>query len=90
MAKSVTVGDKYSQEEVDRALRMLERQREQSKKWRERMQTPEAKEKQRINNLRRRITNQLLLAKAKKQGITVSSAELEAALKAAGASKAKK
>jgi len=82
MAKQVVVSDKYSQEDVEKALKALERQREQSKKWRERMQSPEAKAKQKESNLRRRIGNQLLLAKAKKSGITVTAAEIEAAVKA--------
>jgi len=83
MANEVQVGaKKYSPEEIERAVRALERQREQSKKWRERAQTPEAKEKAKKASTRRRVEQSLLLAKAKKAGITVSPAEIEAALKA--------
>jgi len=89
MADVVVGAKKYTEEEVTKALAALERQRAQSKKWRERLQSPEAKAKQQASNLRRRITNQLLLAKAKKNGITISSAEIETAVKALSASKKK-
>lgn len=81
MANEVQVGaKKYSQEEVERALNALQRQREQSKKWRERAQLPEAKEKAKAASARRRVETSILLAKAKKAGIVVTKAELDAAL----------
>jgi hypothetical protein len=83
MADVIVGAKKYSQEEVERAIAALQRTREQSKKWRERAQTPEAKAKASLAGTRRRIEQSLLLAKAKKQGITISKAELDAALAAA-------
>lgn len=81
MANEVQVGaKKYTPEEIERAVKALERQREQSKKWRERAQTPEAKAKAKLAGTRRRVEQSILLAKAKKAGITVSKEEVDKAI----------
>jgi len=84
MAEPVVVaGKKYTPEEVEKALLTLQKQKERQLAYRAKSQaTPEAKAKQKENNLRRRITNQLILLKAKQSGIVVTKEEVERALRA--------
>lgn len=85
MSKTVSVPDKYSQEDVARALKALERQKAQQAKWREKAKSPEHKAKQAESNLRRRVAQQLMLLKAKEKGITVTRDEIEKHLAAKAA-----
>ena len=74
---TVKVGGRVvDQEEVERALRLLENQKAQRAKAKERGQSPEAKEKSRMIALRARVRNQLMLQKAIKAGITVTDKEV--------------
>ena len=89
MANEVTIGaKKYTPEQIEQAVKALERSREQAKKWREKSQTPEAKAKSKLASTRRRIEQTLLIAKAKKQGIVVTKEELDRAVAAASAAPA--
>lgn len=78
MTKQVSIPDKYSAEDVARALQALERAKEQSKKWREKAKSPEYKAKAAVATSRRRAEQQLLMQKAKAAGITVTKSEVDA------------
>lgn len=70
-----------SQEEVTKALALLQRQREQQVKQRERIKNnPELKTKQADRAKRLRVKNSLLMKKALAAGITCSASEIDKAL----------
>ena len=72
----------YTDEEIQRALQLLEKTRQQRAKQRERLKNdPEAQEKRRLYARRQQIKNKLLLRKAKEAGITVSNEEIEMEMK---------
>ena len=75
----VTVGNKtVSQEEVEKALALLESQKQQRAKQRENIKNnPEAKAKADARALRLRVKNTILQRKAVAAGITVSDKEID-------------
>ena len=82
MSEVTVGGKKYSEEEIAKGLAALQRQRDQSKKWREKAKDPAYAAKAKAQSARRRVEQSLLIAKAKKQGITVSKDEVEKVLQA--------
>ena len=82
MSEVVVGGKKYSEEELAKGIAALQRQRDQSKKWREKAKDPAYAAKAKLSAARRRVEQTLLIAKAKKQGITVTKEEVEKALAA--------
>lgn len=77
MAKDVF--SQYSPEEIEKAIKLLERQKEQRKRQLERIKNdPVARERQRERALRRRVREKLLIQKALESGITVSEEEIDA------------
>lgn len=77
MAKDVF--SRYSPEEIEKAIKLLERQKEQRKRQLERIKNdPVARERQRERALRRRVREKLLIQKALESGITVSEEEIDA------------
>lgn len=86
MADVTVDGKKVSQEEVAKALALLEKTKEQRAKQRERNKNnPEASAKQKARATRQRVKTQLLLAKAVKAGITVTDKEIDDAIAKAAA-----
>lgn len=76
-------GTAASQEEIAKALELLRKTRDQRTKQLERMKNdPVAKAKAADRAKRVRIKAQLLVKKAMQAGITVTEAELDAAMKA--------
>lgn len=75
----VTVSEEYSQEDVDRALNMLEKQREYSRKYAEDLKNnPEKAARLRNKDRRRNAANAIVLAKARQQGIEATEDEINA------------
>ena len=89
MAEVTVQGKKYTEEEIAKGLAALQRQRDQSKKWREKAKSPEHKAKMRLASLRRRVAQTLLIAKAKAAGIKVTKEEVEKALAVSSGGKKK-
>lgn len=78
--KMVKVGGKeIAQSEIDKALALLEKQKEQRAKYAERnkQKTPEQVEKEKANYRRNAAKNRLLVKKAIAAGITVSEKEID-------------
>ena len=74
---------KASPEEIKEALELLERTKAQRAKQRDKVKNnPELKVKQAEASKRRRIKDQILIAKALKAGIQVTDAEVTTAMKA--------
>ena len=85
MGKQVIVPDKYTSDDVNQALAALERQKTRQAVEKEKRQSPEAKDKQKAYNLRKRIKEKILLKKAEAAGIKITDEEVSAAiLKRAG------
>lgn len=79
-------GKEVPQSEVTKALALLEKQKLQRAKQAEKNKNnPEVIAKRKEYSERQRITNRLILEKAVKAGITVSPAEVDAAIKAKAA-----
>jgi len=79
--RTVKVDSKYTQADVEAALRKLEQARAAQARQRERMKTPEAKAAQRERNMRKRVRDMLLIQKAKEAGIVVTPEEVERIVK---------
>lgn len=78
-------GKEVPQSEVTKALALLEKQKLQRAKQAEKSNNPEVIAKRKEYSERQRITHRLILEKAVKAGITVSPAEVDAAIKAKAA-----
>lgn len=65
-----------SQEDIERGLKLLQQQREQRAKAKERGQSPEQKAKSAAIALRARVRQKLMIQKAMAAGIIVSDAEV--------------
>ena len=78
MSTDLNIGGKtVSQEEVEKALALLESQKQQRAKQRESLKNnPEAKAKADARALRLRVKNSILQKKAVAAGITVSDLEI--------------
>lgn len=82
---------KASKEDIAKGLAMLQRAKEQRAKQQERIKNdPAAKAKAAERSLRLRLKNTLLLNKAKKSGIVITDAEVEAEIKRLSAAAASK
>ena len=80
----VAIPKGLSQEELDKALNLLNRNKaaqERAKEKRKTM-TPEEREVQKARGRKQAIRNRLYIQKAKEAGITVSDEEVEQAYKA--------
>lgn len=83
MAKNETVittstGQVLTQEDIDKAAKILEQQKNQRAKQQERVKNnPEAKAKADLRAKRLRVKNTLLIHKAVAAGITVSDQEID-------------
>ena len=79
MGKELKVGERtVSQEEVEKALALLESQKLQRAKQRDNLKNnPEAKAKADARALRLRVKNTILQRKAVAAGITVSDMEID-------------
>jgi FKBP-type peptidyl-prolyl cis-trans isomerase (trigger factor) len=82
MSNEISIdGQTVSQEEIKRALALLESQKNQRAKQRENLKNnPEQKAKADARALRLRVKNTILQKKAVQAGITVSDAEVDAYL----------
>lgn len=80
MAEVKVAGKTYTEEEIQKGLAALQRQRDQSKRWREKSKSPEYAAKAKLQGARRRVAQSLLIAKAKAAGIKVTKEEVDRAL----------
>lgn len=79
MAEVTTPNAKPTQEEINEALALLKRTKEQRAKQREKQKNnPELKAKQAERSLRMRVKNSLLVKKATDAGISVTDKEIDA------------
>ena len=81
MSENLNVPSNVTQDDIDKALKMLSNQKAQRLRQADRRKNdPEFQAKQKANSLKRRISQKLLVEKAVAAGITVSDKEVDAAI----------
>lgn len=77
----VNINDKYSPDDVERALALLEKENKQKSREAEKRKDPEYRKRQKERNSRQGARQRILLSKAVTAGITVTEEEIEAYVK---------